>query len=222
MKMELKDIKCAMCEKESEQTILISNTVLGEPDLDLRPAGSMASPAAKIQECPYCHYSSFDITDFIEERFKKTLNPLELWNTDEQIQSIIDNEPEDDARKLRLVAQQYYNILDYVNAQKYLIQAFWASSLKDHKNQYLQDALSIYEYTELENDIKKYIQLSDLNRQYGDLKSAKNLLDTAKALYKVLPEDTSAESYSFFEKCFEFEEYLINQKDSNPHNLSEY
>lgn len=222
MKMELRNIKCAMCERESEQTILLSNTILGKPDLDMRPAGSMASPAANIQECPYCHYCNFSIDDFIEERFKRTLNPLELWNADSEIQDIIESEPETDARKFRLMAQQFYNNTDYVSTQNYLVKAYWASSIKEHKDQYLQDALTLYEYTKLEDDIKKYIQLSDLNRQYGNLKNAKNLLETAKSLYKVLPEDTSTESYRFFEKCFDFEEYLISQKDLKPHNLSEY
>ena len=158
----------------------------------------------------------------MEDRFKRTLNPLELWNADEEIQSIIDNEPEDDVRKLRLVAQQFYNNGDMENTQKYLIQSYWASSLKEHKDQYLSDALSVYEYTKLEDDIKKFIQLSDLNRQFGDLKASTNFLETAKSLYKILPEDTSSESYKFFEKCFDYEDYLISQKDSKPHNLSEY
>ena len=41
MEAERVKIKCAVCGKESEQMVVISNYISGTPDLDLKPNGSM-------------------------------------------------------------------------------------------------------------------------------------------------------------------------------------
>lgn len=222
MKIETIVVKCAMCGNESEQNILMSNMTLGLPDLDMRPAGSMAPLSSGIQECPVCHYINFDISKFSQERFKNTLNPLDMWNADEAIQNIFFAEPDEDARKCRIMAEQLYENLDYNSAYQYLLKSYWTTSTPANKNQYLQDAFYVYKNDLIENEIKRFIQLSDLSRQSKEFEEAKNFLEAAKSLSKNLPEDVSAESTNFFEKCFDFEEDLIQIKDSETHNLSEY
>ena len=222
MKMEMKYVKCALCQKESDQLVVVSNMIVGEPDLDMRPAGSMSSSYAAIQECPFCHYCNYDITQFIQQKYMIALNPLEVWNDDDGIQTIIDNEDEEGPRKFLILAEQYYQEGEESLAQELLIKAYWSSTKKENKEVFLKRAMEIYETSKIEDEIKKYLQLADLNRQLGILNKALNFLQTAKSLYKNLPEDTSTESYNFFDRCFSAEDYLIAVKDINPHNLSEF
>lgn len=58
-------VKCAICRKESTQTVMASsNTFGGTPDLDLRPAEMMRSTMSWwIQECPHCGYISRSLDD---------------------------------------------------------------------------------------------------------------------------------------------------------------
>lgn len=222
MKIKLENIKCVMCKEESEQQVLQSNIIMGKPDLDLRPAGSKSSPAAGIQECPYCHYCNYDLTKYIDNTYKNAKAPLSLWLGNENIQYIIENETDDDARKCMIMAEQYMNISDYESTRKMLIKAYWCSSNQEMKEQYRSDFIEVFETFLLENEIKKYIQLSDVSRQHSEFSKAQNYLETAKALYKNLPIETAIESSTFFDECFDFEQELIDEKNVESHNLSEY
>ncbi|MBE6633254.1 MAG: hypothetical protein E7620_02805 [Ruminococcaceae bacterium] len=56
--------KCAVCGKQSEQTVLLSSNRFGAPDLDLRPPEMMRSTMGWwVQECPYCGYVAGSIED---------------------------------------------------------------------------------------------------------------------------------------------------------------
>ena len=61
------DRKCAVCTKTSPQTVLMSTSAWGYPDLDLRPSEmKRSSMFAWLQECPHCGYVAFDIEDEME------------------------------------------------------------------------------------------------------------------------------------------------------------
>lgn len=222
MKIETIVVKCAMCGNESEQNVLKSNLTLGLPDLDMRPTGSMASLSSGIQECPVCHYINFDISQFCQDRFKTTPTPLDMWTADEDIQNIYFEEPDEDARKCRIMAELLYGNLDKDGAYQMMVRSFWTTSKAENKQQYLEDSLDIFRYDLIENEIKRYIQLSDLSRQNKSFAQARNFIEAAKSLMKNLPEDTSAETLNFFENCTDFEVELIEDKDYSTHNLSEY
>jgi hypothetical protein len=56
------DKKCAVCTKTSPQTVLMSTSSWGYPDLDLRPSEMQRSSMfAWLQECPHCGYVAVDI-----------------------------------------------------------------------------------------------------------------------------------------------------------------
>ena len=58
------DKKCAVCTKTSPQTVLMSTSTFGYPDLDLRPSEMhRSSMFAWLQECPHCGYVAVDIED---------------------------------------------------------------------------------------------------------------------------------------------------------------
>jgi hypothetical protein len=61
------DKKCAVCTKTSPQTVLMSTSSWGYPDLDLRPSEMQRSSMfAWLQECPHCGYVSVDIEKELE------------------------------------------------------------------------------------------------------------------------------------------------------------
>lgn len=61
------DKKCAVCTKTSPQTVLLSTSTWGYPDLDLRPSEMQRSSMfAWLQECPHCGYVAADIENELE------------------------------------------------------------------------------------------------------------------------------------------------------------
>lgn len=55
-------IKCAMCQKESEQIMLGSTSAFGAMDLDTRPpALARHMNGCYVQECPHCGYANYSI-----------------------------------------------------------------------------------------------------------------------------------------------------------------
>jgi hypothetical protein len=73
-------IVCAVCGKESEQTVIISYSETGYSDLDLRPAEMKRSTLPQwIQECPFCGYSSYSI-DTAEENAKACIESQSFKN----------------------------------------------------------------------------------------------------------------------------------------------
>ena len=222
MKIKQVIVKCAMCKEESEQEVLMSNSIFGKPDLDMKPTGSKASPAAGIQECPFCHYCNFDLTQFIEERYKTAQAPLNLWLNDENISYVIENETDEDAKKCMIMAEQYMNNEDYDATRNMLLKAYWCTGDEEIKKQYRSDFIEVFERYSLENEITKYIQLADVSRQHSEFEKATKFLNTAKELYKNLPIETSVQTSTFFDECLDFEQELISEKDVKSHNLSEY
>lgn len=61
MPMDIKRV-CAVCGRESRQTVLASASMFGSPDLDLRPPRMKRDTMLWwVQECPLCGYVSSDI-----------------------------------------------------------------------------------------------------------------------------------------------------------------
>lgn len=73
------DKKCAVCTETSPQTVLMSTSTWGAPDLDLRPSEMQRSSMfAWLQECPHCGYVAFNIEDELKV-------PSELLKSDEYL-----------------------------------------------------------------------------------------------------------------------------------------
>jgi hypothetical protein len=61
------DKKCAVCTETSPQTVLMSTSSWGYPDLDLRPSEMQRSSMfAWLQECPHCGYVAVDIENELD------------------------------------------------------------------------------------------------------------------------------------------------------------
>lgn len=107
------EVKCSMCGSISKQQLIAStNTFMGSPDLDLRPAEMARSTMVYwIQECPDCGYVSADIS-------RKMRIAKAFLKTDEYINC--------DGNKLPKLAQLFYRYY-LINLQKNSIEsAFYA------------------------------------------------------------------------------------------------
>ena len=61
---------CSVCHKESNQTIIGSTSTFGGCDLDTRPAPlARYLISSRIQTCPHCGYTNYDISNAVEEYF---------------------------------------------------------------------------------------------------------------------------------------------------------
>jgi hypothetical protein len=57
-------VTCAVCGRQTPQTILFSTSTFGAPDLDLRPPPMKRQTIEYwVQECPYCGYVASNISE---------------------------------------------------------------------------------------------------------------------------------------------------------------
>jgi hypothetical protein len=62
------NVRCRHCGANSEQTVMVSTSTFGAPDLDLRPAEmKRSSMAAWLQLCPHCGYCVPHISEGVPE-----------------------------------------------------------------------------------------------------------------------------------------------------------
>lgn len=203
----LKNIyKCAVCGTENEYLDYMSNFVKGYSDFDMKPVGSMMGIGANIMECPNCHYSNYKINNTIESRLT---NNLELWNRD--FQEIIINYS-GTLRKILLVAKQYENNMDYLNAYKSYIMASWVSDEKEAST-FRKKACQMFEEKTLPNYNNNLLQFADMLRMEGDFNNAIKVIDAVKGL--------TDESDDKLIKIINAERCFIKKEDTNRHNLSE-
>ena len=82
-------VRCAVCGKESEQTIMLSTNQFGASDLDLRPPNMMRSTMSWwIQECPHCGVVSSHIdqedavsVEWLEDEAYKTCDGIRFGSS---------------------------------------------------------------------------------------------------------------------------------------------
>ena len=208
--MEIKKsmYKCAVCGMENEYLDYMSNFIRGYSDFDMKPVGSMMGIGANIMECPNCHYSNYKINTTIESRFA---NNLELWYKSNEFQEIINNFS-GSLRKILLVAKQYENNMDYLNAYKLYIMASWISDDKNISNFRIK-ACKMFTEKILPNYNNNLLQIADMLRMESNFDDATRIIDAVKQL--------TDESNDKLLKIVNAETEFIQKKDSYRHNLSE-
>ena len=214
MEIERVKIKCAVCGKESEQMVVISNYVSGAPDLDLKPNGSMMGIGENVQECPYCHYCNYDISQAVQSRLELE-DSLKLWENDEDIQNIIKSDENPTVKKFLLLAELYRGNLEYEKALKALISASWVTS-DDKAKELRNQALSLYISNVIPRIRTKLLQMADIARQNEEYDVALSLVDALTNLLN--KKDCDYKELKSFAK---FEKKLIKEKDNQRHNSRE-
>lgn len=207
MKAERKMLKCAVCNRESEQMLYMSDFIRGYPDFDGKPVGSRLGVGGNIMECPYCHYANYNITETIESRL---FNNLDLWNS--SFQSIINNYS-GPLRKILLVAKQYENHMKYKEAYRTYTLASWASETEEQEKEFRCKALDIFFKKVIQNYRDDLLQITDMVRMEGKF-------DLALELNEVVDKITYKSEEKVL-KTIDAEKNLIENKDSKRHNLKE-
>lgn len=208
MKVQKSLYKCGVCSIENEYLDYMSNFVRGYSDFDMKPVGSMMKIGANIMECPNCHYANYKIDITIESRLA---NNLELWNTLSEFQKIIKNYS-GALRKILLVAKQYENNMDYLNAYKTYIMASWVSNDKNASN-FRVKACQLFVDKILPNYNNNLLQIVDILRMEGSFDNAIKLIGAVKGI--------TDESDENLLKIIDAEIEFIKNKDLKRHNLSE-
>lgn len=208
MKCQKRLYKCGVCSIESEYIDVMSNFVRGYSDFDMKPVGSMMGIGANIMECPNCHYANYKIYTTIEPRLA---NNLELWNAASEFQEIIKNYS-GVLRKILIVAKQYENNMDYLNAYKTYIKASWVSNDKDASN-FRVKACQLFADKILPSYNNNLLQIVDILRMEGNFDNAIKLIGTVKGI--------TDESDEKLLKIIDAEIEFIKNKDLQRHNLSE-
>lgn len=168
--IEIENVICSHCGKESKQYILLSDNYPSEIGLDSRPSKEeRANFEYDVQMCPHCHYCSDDISIGGE---------IELG-----AEYIRINEANIDALSKRLILAYKVKFAkkEYDAAFQLLLQATWI--LEDNKNPLYNKMLSLL-INQLEASIKRErnldyeLVLIDLLRRTGNLQRAESYINT--------------------------------------------
>ena len=228
MKKIKTNLKCAFCGAESEQEIILSSHVFGGiRHMDARFDNGEVN--VKVQTCPNCHYSNFDIT-------AKSKSVQDVMNSSE-LQTILKSRMDSKAKEYIIAAMVNEKDKKYINAGNLYLAASWV--FEDEKNAKKAD---IYRKLAVSNLIKKVkkdeegqlvLQCIDLLRKNKDFEQAQKLLDyfkksTGETLMQAyfefemsLTEIVEDENISLLLKIAKFEQKLIKNKDSADHLLNE-
>ncbi|MFA6859962.1 MAG: hypothetical protein WCR30_01070 [Clostridia bacterium] len=215
MKVEKVKKICAICGKENFYNQVVSFSNQGKSDFDLREPQSLLSDGSLIQECPECHYCSYDISKLVEQSYYYEMYKKEKWINN--FESIFKNESNNAVRKYLIMAKQFHNNSQFLDEFKMLIGASWAcEDDKEKSNKLKNEAIDLYFKEILKNRRTQLMQLSDLARQVEKFDIAKDLITASSLLTNENDKD-----YEFIKKVIDYESKFILNKDSKRHNLSE-
>ncbi|MBQ9298348.1 MAG: hypothetical protein IJ223_04905 [Clostridia bacterium] len=200
--------KCGVCGVENKYIVYTSDFISGYSDFDMKPVGSIIGLGASIMECPNCHYANYDIRTTIVSELS---NNLKLWNSLSEFQNII-KKYSGTLRKILLVAKQYENNMDYLNAYKTYIMASWVSDDKK-TNKFRKKAYQIFTEKILPNYNNNLIQIGDILRMEGNFKNAIKIINAVREL-------TDKSDHNIL-KVLDAEIKFIENKDKKRHNLGE-
>ena len=210
----VKNIKaCAVCGKEDDYMELMSNLVMGTPDLDLKPNGSMASLGDEIQMCQHCGYCNYDISAQFNPDYTTNLHG---WTNNQPVQKIIKRRVNEAVKKYSIMACQYADYDDYENAYIMAIKASWSADNKRLAKELMNDACDIYNEFIAPKRANELFQLVDILRQCKRFDEAIKMLEISKTMI-----NERHDNYDTLKKIADFETILINKKDSSRHNMSE-
>ncbi|MBE7075224.1 MAG: hypothetical protein E7376_04525 [Clostridiales bacterium] len=208
---------CIICGKEEEYSVLLSNFINGAPDLDLKPNGSMASLGMEIQQCPHCGYCNYDISETIQSRFAfKCNNPLELWQNYDEVQEILKSNKNEALKKYLVMAEQFKGDLNNKKAYQMLLKASWVADTKEQAKELMKEAYNLFVEEMLPDIRNQLFQVVDIARQIEYFDQSKAILDACNNII-----DENYEDAETLEKIVKYQTKLIENKDSQRHNLSE-
>ncbi len=217
MKIEKVSLKCAVCGQESVQDVYYStNTIGAERHLDLRcDFGSVNIP---IQECPFCHYCDFDISEqsAVDEEFIKS----------QPYQEVLNSQVSDSVKKYLLSAMINERAGKQKSAALMYLGASWTfEDAEDEENTklYRKKALNLLidiAFRDEDGDI--LLQCVDLLRKNGEFEKAQEYLDMLTVdLNAQLEENKDNAQAQMVKKVMDFERNLILALDSKDYLMND-
>ncbi len=217
MKIEKTKLKCAVCGKQSNQEIVLSQHHFGvKQHLDTRCDNGMVD--VPIQECPHCHYSNSSI-DTCEEVTKKIVESPAY-------QAIVSSDLNKKAKSYIQAAIINEKMKNFENAGNLYLFATWVfEDENDNKNATKYRKLAyknLIKVAEEKDDGDTYLQCTDLLRKNKEFDKANELahkvfLDATN----VDPEYRVTNEYVDLLNIIHFERKLIQNKDSADHLVEE-
>ena len=206
MKILTRVVKCAFCGKESEQKVLAGGSILGDIELDTRPAEfGRDNFTAEICECPHCRYCNFTIetTDAMPVEFSKSY--IDLAYSEKYTRLAI---------RYWLAAMLYEAVGDSYTSGMLYLKAAWAfDDNQDQESAIIARKNAAYffaEYVDNTNDGEILLVLIDVLRRAGGFDSAIKWIDEV--------EQTGIDEV---DNVLRFQRNLCVACDSNPHTYGE-
>lgn len=196
--------KCMHCGEKTSFDVVVSKSEFGPQDLDTRPIGSARENLNfEIERCPKCNYTAPDIAEAVpfdegvlsSERFVEVKNSSYSYLAKNYILGSIIKE----------------SISDFKEAGILMLKACWV--LDDHEIDATEERLlaaDLFRKGELDQTTKLIV--IDLYRRAEEFDLATELLETEE------PHTLDGG----LKDAYDFERMLIEQCDSDSHNINEY
>lgn len=201
--------KCAVCGRESEQSVLMSTNAIGSMDLDTRPPEMQRSVLIyEIQECPHCHYCNRTISDIIPSFKNEALSSPSF-------KKFLEDDTVRDIPK-RFILAGFLNAVsgnDMTAGILYLNAAWMFDDYSEIVNaEKSRKKAAFYIKKVVENDSKPetVIMLSDILRRAGEFDEAGKVLNTLTEVKE-----------DILKKIISFENILIKEQDRDCYRVEE-
>ncbi|MBI9072736.1 MAG: DUF2225 domain-containing protein [Melioribacteraceae bacterium] len=211
-------IKCFVCQKESEQDIVLSTSSVGYADLDFRfPPLKRYTIEFDIQRCPNCFYCSQNISKGIDE--------VKQIITTEKYKTIIISDLDEKVASFLASAEIYTQLGKTALAAIDIVYCTWiyddrgdvesAKLCRILASNYIKSAIKNGKQVGTEEGQSEQL-LIDVLRRAGMFKDALEQLEQFRRK-KII----SSENRATFHKIMDYEENLIQKKDVDGHTIGE-
>ena len=207
--MRRKVVRCAVCKRETNETVFLSSNAFGYSDLDFRPSEMMRSAMfMMVNICPHCHYSNNHLDELISD------NTIKLVKSD-AYQSLAASITERIPQKMFLHAYLYKAENMKAKALEAFKRAAWAfDDAYDHEMSKECRKQSLVLLEEFKDKSIGYAMIYiDMNRRIGEFDKALEHIN--KYIDTELPQKED-------KLWFNYEIELCLKKDDRVHNCGEF
>lgn len=219
--------KCAYCGNESEQTVMMSTSYGGHPDLDLRSKSyGFDSIYLIVDQCPHCGYSNYDISDKIPN-----LNPeiLKSQEFKDFVEKTKDYGSADSIGLYKFVGPQTYLIMaylfesvrDYIHAGNCYLRATWIFDDENNDECAVKTRLktveSFLKVPDVLDNLNFKFQIIDLLRRSSKFDESLEYIKSFEDLIK----ENNNQIDEIFAIISDFQKELIAKKDSSSYTVKD-
>jgi len=209
------ETECSICNKKSSHELIMSTNEFGYPDLDTRPPEMRRSTMVYwVQECPYCGYCNENI-GYANKEYPELI----------KTESYRDQLKNKDYPQLanRFLCNSFLTERDksYKESGLQSLYAAWAcDDSPEHSEMAIKCRERAYDLFQLAKSNGENILNNDLEDGVILVELLRRMKRFDEGLEKCIKE-LSKNSNGILKKILEYEKLLIENKDSNCHNVRE-